>query len=198
MKSAYLKTTATILIPLGLWTLLLLVIPYSAAVGLLLKVAVWGVPAYFFPKWVDSANPNDFLLLNKAPQVRWIALSAVFLAAYSFLIHAGKMEIKSFSVFYFVSAIVLSPIIEEIAFRGVVLQKLNQLVGFMSANTVTAVLFALYHIPLWLARGQSVSMVACLWVVFFSLCLGTFLHQSKSLWTCMIIHAVQNLLFQVL
>jgi membrane protease YdiL (CAAX protease family) len=198
MKSAYLKTTATILIPLGLWTLLLLIVPYSAAFSLLLKVALWGIPAYFFPKLVDRTNPNEFLLLNRAPQIKWIALSVIFLVAYSLLTNGGKIEVKSFSVFYFVSAIVLSPIIEEVAFRGVVLQKLDQLGGFRIANVATAVLFTLYHIPLWAARGQGISMLACLWVIFFSLCLGYFLFQSKSLWTCTIIHAVQNLLFRVL
>ncbi len=59
-------------------------------------------------------------------------------------------------------------------------------------------LFAvLYHIPLWLVRGQSVSLMGCLWVVFFSLWVGYVLHQSRSLWTCIVIHALQNLLLAV-
>ena len=197
-KTAHIKTAAIILIPFCLWTLLLLIIPYSASFGLLLKVALWGIPAYFFLKLVDSANPNDFLLLNRAPQGKWIYISGIFLIAYSLLIHAGKMQVKSISIFYIVSAIVISPIIEEIAFRGVVLQKLNQLMGFMISNAATAVLFTLYHIPLWYVRNQGVSIMASAWVMFSSLCLGCFLHKSKSMWTCIIIHAMQNLLLRVM
>jgi membrane protease YdiL (CAAX protease family) len=198
MKSAHIQTVVTILIPFCLWTLLLLIIPYSALLGLLLKIALWGIPAYFFPRLADSVNPNGFLLLNRAPQWKWIFLSAIFLVAYSSLTNIGKIEIESISVFYFVSAVVISPIVEEVAFRGVVLQKLNQLTGFMIGNAVTAVLFMLYHIPLWFTRGQGISMTACLWVLFFSLCMGYFLYESKSLWTCIIIHAVQNLLLGIL
>ena len=198
IKSAHIQTVVTILIPFCLWTLLLLIIPYSAFFDLFLKIALWGIPAYFFPRLADSVNPNGFLLLNRAPQWKWIFLSIIFLVAYSFLSNIGKIEVKSISVFYFVSAVVISPIVEEVAFRGVVLQKLKQLMGFMLGNAVTAVLFILYHIPLWFTRGQGISVMACLWVMFFSLCMGYFLYKSKSLWTCIIIHAVQNLLFGIL
>ena len=92
----------------------------------------------------------------------------------------------------------ISPIVEEVAFRGVVLQKLNQDMGFMVSHAVTALLFMLYHIPLWFARGEGISMTGCLWVIFFSLCMGYFLYKSKSLWTCIIIHSVQNLFFGIL
>ena len=69
--------------------------------------------------------------------------------------------------FYFVSAAVISPIVEEVAFRGIVLQQLSQHMRFVVSNAVTAVLFMLYHIPLWFTRGQGISMLACLLVVFF-------------------------------
>jgi membrane protease YdiL (CAAX protease family) len=153
MKSAHTQTVVTILIPFCLWALLSLIIPYSAFFDILLKIALWGIPAYFFPRLADRVNPNGFLLLNKAPQWKWIFLSAIFLVGYSFLINIGKIEVKSISAFYFVAAVVISPIAEEVAFRGVVLQRLNQHRGFMVSNAVTAVLFMLYHIPLWFTRG---------------------------------------------
>jgi membrane protease YdiL (CAAX protease family) len=174
MKSPYAKIATTILVPLCLWTLLLLSIPYSSSFSLFLKVALWGIPAYFLPKLMDSANPNDFLLLKRIPQGKWIYLSAVFLIAYSLFINGGKVEINSVSGFYFVTAIVISPIVEEIAFRGFILQKLNQIMPFRLSNIVTAIGFTLYHLPLWLARGQSVSILACLWVVFFPCGWATF------------------------
>ncbi len=198
MKSAHIKIAAILFVPLCLWTLLLMYVPYSTSLGLFLKVALWGIPAYFFPKLVDSINSNNFLLLNRAPQGKWIYFSVIFLIVYIFLLNGGKVEIKTVSVFYFGAAIVVSPIAEEIAFRGVVLQKLNQIVSFKISNSVTAIWFMVYHIPLWIARGQRVSIMACLWVIFFSLWMGFFLRKSKSLWTCIVIHAAQNLIFGLL
>lgn len=195
MKSVIAIITA-ILLALCLWTVLLLVIPYSASFGLFLKIALWGIPAYFYPKLMDNANPNDFLLLNQAPQGKWICLSVIFLVPYALFVN-GKAEINPISVFYFLSAVVLSPLVEEIAFRGIILQKLNQLLSFKASNVVTTMSFILYHVPLWLARDQSVTIMACLWIAFFSLWMGYFL-KSKSLWTCIIVHAVQNLVFGIL
>jgi membrane protease YdiL (CAAX protease family) len=198
MKTILLKTVLTASVPLCLWTLLLLSIPHSASFVLILKIALWGIPAYFFPKLTDHAKPNEFLLLNRAPQGKWIILSVIFLIAYSFFVRGAKGGINSISAFYFLSAVVISPLVEEAAFRGVLLQRLNQIVPFCTSNITTSILFLLYHVPLWIVRGQRVSVMACLWVLFFSWWMGYFLNKSKSLWTCIIIHAVQNFIFGIL
>ncbi len=198
MKSTLARSIVILSALLGLWTLSLLIVPYSAPLGLLLKIALWGLPAYLFPKLVDRVNPNDFLRLNRAPQGKWIYLSAAFLVPYSFLINGGKIEINSVSAFYILSAVVVSPVVEEIAFRGVVLQKLDQRTSFKFSNSLTTIAFVLYHLPLWSARGQSASVMACVWVAFFSLWMGYFMRKSKSLWTCILVHAMQNLIFGLL
>ena len=198
MKPAPGRVVTASLVPLSLWTVLLLVLPYSPTVSLLLKVALWGIPAYLYPKLVGGAEPNDFLLLKSAPRGKWIYLSAVFLILYSILLSGGKVQVHSISIFFLVSAVVISPIVEEIAFRGVLLQALNQRWSFNISNSVTAMAFILYHVPLWLARGHGVSIMACLWLAFFSWWMGYFLLKSKSLWTCIIIHAVQNLVLGIL
>lgn len=192
------KTLVIILLPSLLWTLLLLLMPYSASFVLLLKIILWGIPAYLYPKLANNINANKFFLLNKPPKGKLILISVVFLVTYSALINVGRLEVKPVSLFYIVSAFVMSPVIEEMAFRGVILQMLHQFIGWTYANVTTAILFMLYHIPLWLVRGQSVSVMGCLWVVFFAVCMGFVMFQSKSLWTCIIIHAIQNVLFGIL
>jgi uncharacterized protein len=187
-----------ILLPLSLWALLLWIAPYSASLDLLLKILIWGIPAYLFPKFVEKNHPNKFLQLNKPPSAKWILLSVAFLAAYFTLINANRLGVKPVSLFYVVSAVLISPVIEEIAFRGVILQMLHRYMRWAYANVATAVLFMLYHIPLWMARGQSISLMGCLWVIFFALLMGFVLLRSKSLWTCIIIHAAQNLILGIL
>ncbi len=198
VRSTHTKIIAVILLPSFLWTSLLLFMPYSASFALLLKIILWGLPAYLFPKLAENINPSEFLLLNKSPKGKWILLSVAFLVAYSVLMNVGRLEVKTVSLFYGISAIARSPVIEEIAFRGVILQMLHQYMRWAYANVATAILFMLYHIPLWLARGQSVSLMDCLWVIFFAVCMGYVMVYSRSLWTCIIIHAVQNLLFGIL
>lgn len=189
------KIIVIILLPSFLWSSLLLILPHSASFDLLLKIILWGIPAYLFPKLAENINPNKFLLLNRSPNGKWIFLSVAFLVVYFALINGGRLELKPVSLFYVVSAIVMSPIIEEITFRGVILQMFHQSMGWAYANVATAILFMLYHIPLWLVRGQGVSLMGCSWVIFFALCMSFVMSHTKSLWTCIIIHAAQNFLF---
>ena len=198
VRSTQIKIAAVVLLPLCLWTALIWATPYSPSFDLLLKVVLWGIPAYLYPRWVEHANRLEFLRLNEPPRWKWIFLSTIFLAAYTFLIRGGKIAVQPVSQFYVISAVVVSPVIEEMAFRGAILGLLSRVMGFAAANTVAAVLFLLYHLPLWLQRGQGVSLLGCLWVIFFALAVGCVVSRSKSLWTCAIIHAVQNLLFGIL
>jgi hypothetical protein len=123
------KIIALLLLPSFLWTLLLLIMPYSASFDLLLKIILWGIPAYLFPKLAENINPNQFLLLNSPPRGKWILLSVAFLVAYSVLINVGRLEAKPISLFYVVSAIVMAPVIEEIAFRGCYLANVPSVYG---------------------------------------------------------------------
>ncbi len=48
--------------------------------------------------------------------------------------------------------------------------------------------------PLWLARGSDISAAGCLWIAVFSVCVGYVFHKTGSLWTCIGIHALNNLM----
>lgn len=74
------------------------------------------------------------------------------------------------------------------------LQQLERVVPFAVANLMTATAFMTYHIPLWLVRGQAPSLMSCFWVIALSLWLGYVMRRSRSLWTPVMVHAIQNLL----
>ncbi len=186
-------TTALVAIPIGLWSLLLLALPYSATLALALKLVLWGTLALAYP-WLERANPAAILGLDKAPHLGWLFGGAVFVAGYSLLIHGGRPDLPPISAFYLVSAVIVSPVVEEAAFRGVLLRRLDSMVGTTGGNLATAALFVLYHVPLWLARGSDISAMGCLWVACFSVWMGYVLHRKGSLWTCIGIHALNNLM----
>jgi len=197
-KTVAITTSATAAVPLGLWALLLLTLPYSSWLSLVLKVVLFGIPAYVLSRFVSAVDTKGSLLLERAPSAAWIGLSAVVLVFYALFVDRGQAGLHSLSVFFVVSAVVVSPLVEEIMFRAVVLQGLTRQLPFAFGNLLTSLLFLLYHIPAWMARGQSISLLGCLWIVVVSIWLGYSLRGSRSLWTCIIIHAVHNLVLAVL
>lgn len=193
-QSGSLRTLIVIVGILAVWTLVLVALPYSAWLGLGLKVLVFGLPTYFVARFSAARGGLVGALgLKQAPHPGWIALSTAVLVAYLALVGAWS-GFRSMSAFFVVSAVVVSPLVEELAFRGVLLQQLDRIVPFTVANLVTAVSFVVYHLPLWLARGQAPSLMSCLWVAALSLWLGYVMRRSGSLWTCIVVHAIQNLL----
>lgn len=197
-KTVATTTSAMAVVQIGLWALLLLTLPYSSWLSLVLKVVLFGVPAYPLSRFVSAVDTRRSLLLERAPSAAWIGLSAAVLVLYALFVDRGQAGLHALSVFFVVSAVVISPLVEEIVFRGVVLQGLTRQLPFVFGNLLTSLLFLLYHIPAWTARNQSISLLGCLWMVVVSLWLGYSLRRSRSLWTCIIIHAVHNLVLAVL
>ena len=197
-KTVAIATSATAVAQIGLWALLLLTLPYSSWLSLVLKVVLFGVPAYLLLRSVRAVDTRRSLLLERAPSAAWVGLSAAVLVLYALFVDRGQAGLHSLSVFFVVSGVVVSPLLEEVVFRGVVLQGLTRQLPFAFGNLITSLLFLLYHIPAWMARGQSISLLGCLWIVVVSIWLGYSLRRSRSLWTCIIIHAVHNLALAVL
>jgi len=183
---------------LGLWAILLLVSPYSTLLSLALKVSLWGIPSYVFARLASRAQPAEFLRLVTPPRGRWIWMAAVFLTGYAAVTGGGSVRLHLPSLSFVVSAVLVSPLVEEVAFRGMILQSLMRGTPFWVSNSVTAVLFLLYHLPLWVARGHGASVLGSLWILLFALFLGICLRRTRSLWTCIAIHATQNLVFGVM
>lgn len=87
------------------------------------------------------------------------------------------------TVLYCVNTILIAPIIEEIAFRGFLMQSLRRF-GDSFALIVSAVLFGLLH----------VSPVSIFYAIPMGLVMGYFVLFTGSLHTAMIVHFINNLL----
>lgn len=96
---------------------------------------------------------------------------------------------------------ILSPatLVEEIFFRGFLLNKFWQTTGFWRANLASSLLFALVHFPGWFALGRAMPLVAtdALGLLVFGLVFGWAMKKTGSLWTAYILHALNNLLVVV-
>ena len=77
---------------------------------------------------------------------------------------------------------IVAPIAEELAFRGVVLSALGDRLGMWPAIAVSAVLFATYHVNVWLFLPMLV----------FGLALGWLTWTRRSLWPAIAMHVLYN------
>ena len=134
-------------------------------------------------------------------------VTAIFFGAVAlFEITIGR---KSFSVASLSSLspalallqLVISPLFEEILFRGLVMKELMTLLpGYYLANVLTSLLFMGVHLPYWLLHGgltQTV-MANAVGVFLFSVVACWLFAKTASIWPPTLAHIANNLLSSML
>lgn len=174
---------------------------YSAAV----KFSLWVVPAWLYVVHVMRASPWRYLRLSTPVNRRTLAYTAggvafVFVMAWG----TGLLRGRDFRVALLagapgwvgaIASIVPSATIEEILFRGFVLQQLRARMGGGLANLIAALLFVLVHWPNWLwRRGFEPGILADSAGVFvFAVLAGYLVQRTESLWPGGVAHVANNL-----
>lgn len=90
------------------------------------------------------------------------------------------------TIMMMVNLLVIAPITEEIALRGIVYTRVEKTTNAVTAIIVSSILFGLMH-PI--AGG----IVLVIGAVLMALILGYIFYKFKSLWVCIIAHAAANL-----
>ena len=85
-----------------------------------------------------------------------------------------------------VNLLVIAPIAEEIALRGIVYTRVEKTTNAVTAIIISSILFGLMHL---MAGG----IVLVIGAVLMALIFGYIFYKFKSLWICIIAHAVANL-----
>lgn len=89
-------------------------------------------------------------------------------------------------------------LIEEVYFRGFLLNKFWQTTSFWKANVASSALFALIHIPNWFALDRFATPLQpaadALGIFVFGLVFGWAMKKTGSLWPAYALHALNNLL----
>jgi len=83
---------------------------------------------------------------------------------------------------------ILPPIFEELAFRGFLFNQLEKVATKKVTIIATAFLFALVHF----------SLISLIWIFPFGLVLGYLRSRYNTLWLCMIVHFIHNLIVVLL
>jgi membrane protease YdiL (CAAX protease family) len=169
------------------------------------KFVVWVVPVFFYLRRVEGREPFRYLKLTTKPERRSLPLAFVIIIAYFSLVLVTSLFVQGKHVSVNFNAValastVISSFSEEIMFRGFLLNELRERVRFWPANLLTALLFALIHVPNWLwTRGFQTTMLFDLAGVFALACLlGYLLRKTNTLWVCVGVHVFNNFLSSLL
>lgn len=183
---------------------------WRAAYSDLLKLVLWVLPAAAFAAVLRGAPPAKYLGLTVWPSRRnwWLCLgvTVVFLLVVaSFELTVGK---KSFSatglaalpIALWLLQLALSPLLEELLFRGLVLKELLTLLPASLAIALTSLLFVGIHLPFWLSHGGLTRAMAAnaAGVFIFSLLAGWLFAKTASIWPPTVAHIANNVLSSLL
>lgn len=94
-------------------------------------------------------------------------------------------------IFAIISLIVLVPIVEEMLFRGFLLQKLKKIIKPEYAIVVTSIVFSVAHLELAL-QNSNPNWIAAIDTFVLSLLLGWVFIKTKNLWASVALHALKN------
>ncbi|MEG6585253.1 CPBP family intramembrane glutamic endopeptidase [Dendrosporobacter sp. 1207_IL3150] len=160
------------------------------------------LPVYMYIRYVDNRKVVEFLKLDKSRLISGYLWGSV-LSAILITIIAAKIHFQGEGTFYYqwelkdiLSIVVIASIVEEVFFRGFLMQKLMESTSFNIANILVTIFFVLIHFPSWIADNLAISDIAngLIYLTGFSWLLGYIFKCSQSLWTPIIMHATNNLI----
>lgn len=170
-----------------------------------LRVVMWAIPPILYLMYFDLIDkPLNALKVTspidgkKALFYTFLGLAyvAVGIAVQVFFFNQKLVPVPIGNVFVFLLNFVSLPIIEELTFRGFVLEKLSSTHNLHVAIIMQAFFFMLMHIPGWLVfRGFSTMMLRDLVGVFIlGIIFGYIAKKSNSILPAAAVHAINNLL----
>ncbi len=163
------------------------------------SVIFWIIPTFLYIIYVNRCNPLTYLKLTTNPGkgVFWVAAGTLWFVlalGYRHVLQGSPINLHlGFGTW---NMIVLVGFIEEIPLRGLVFQKLNEFLGFWSASLLSSFVFVCLHFPYWISICKPLSAFpyTALYVFVLAWIMCFVLKRSGSLWGCIIIHGLNDLL----
>src|SRR5215813_3830522 len=171
-----------------------------ALANLTVRSAIWLVPVFLFIRYIDQRRPTEYLrLVRNWRRGIWVGLVVAAMNFVGSVVRFGMPHVQADAITWntVLSTSCAIGLIEEVPFRGLILQELEPLYGWMLANLISALLFVLIHVPGWISLGTwrviTAVIVFGLGVVF-----GVAFRISGSLWSSVIAHNTNDFFAGVL
>jgi membrane protease YdiL (CAAX protease family) len=161
-----------------------------------IRLVVWVAPVFGYLRYVDRTEPLGYLKLKD--HVRRGVTVAVALTVLNLLGSLARygvphptMQRVTFNSVLGTSFLI--GFIEEIPYRGFMLQKFAERLGFWPATLLTSALFLLVHVPGWLAlHTLRVDLAASIFI--FGAVMAVVFRYADSLWAPIIAHSTNDFL----
>ena len=153
-------------------------------------------PVFIYLRRIDGEDPFEYLKL-KGDWRRGL-LVGLLLTAVNFLASLARFGVPHPDPRYvtwnsIISTSLLIGVVEEIPYRGFILQKFQEQLGFWPACLISSLLFAGIHLPGWILLGTFQASVAAS-VFTFGLLMAIVFRYSKSLWSVIVAHSLNDFL----
>jgi len=171
-----------------------------AVVQLSIRTLVWVVPVWCYLRYVDRVEPLRYLKLTdhiRRGFVVALVLTAVNLVGSIARFGLPHPTLERVTWNSILGTSFLIGFIEEIPYRGFMLQKFTERFGFWTANLITSLLFLTIHLPGWIALHMLRADLAAT-ILVFGLIMAIVFRYSKSLWAPIVVHSANDFMSFVL
>ena len=167
-----------------------------------LRAAIFVGPVLLYLRYVERTPVLAFLkIIGPRRNAVWLlpllgTLFTCWALALDRVIGDGRIGGAAAAV-VLLTALSPTTLVEEIHFRGFLLNKLRQIRVFWRANIASSCLFGLIHVPGWIALGEFATpfvAVDFVGLVVVGMLLGWAMVKTGSLWSAYVLHALHNLL----
>ena len=165
-----------------------------------LRLVIWVAPVLLYLRYVDGVRPLDYLKLThhvRRGLVVAAALTVVNVLGSMARFGPPQLSMERVTWNSVLGTSFLVGFIEEIPYRGFMLQKFAERVGFWLANLLTSLLFLGIHLPGWMAlHSLNADMAGTVFIIGAVLAIA--FKVSGWLWAPILTHSANDFLSFVL
>lgn len=165
-------------------------------VNITIKFLVWVVPVYCYLKFVDKVDVLEYLRL-KTNVLKNVLIGFLVVLPFAIIPTFASLILKNHGINFnlslsdWFSGVLMAGFAEEILFRGFIFQKLQLFFNLPQSILINSILFLVIHFPNWFSRGLFTWFYAG-FILVFGLITCVLFKFSKSLWTTMTFHWLNN------
>jgi CAAX protease family protein len=167
-----------------------------AALNLSFRFLFWIAPVLIYLRYVDGVDPLAYLKLTdhvRRGLVVAVVLTAVNVVGTFARFGPPHLSLQRVNWNSMLGTSFFIGFIEEIPYRGFMLQKFAERMNFWLATLITSLLFVGIHLPGWIALHM-LKAGAVVSIFIFGVVMAIALKYSKSLWAPIITHSANDCL----
>jgi membrane protease YdiL (CAAX protease family) len=166
----------------------------------LVKLGIWIIPIYIIINYFQKKNFLEYVGLKKwgVNSIKLSVLASFLLGIFNFTAVIANQNFSLNNLNYLlplstlVGTVIAAPFIEEIFFRGFILNIASENWGFWKGNIITSVFFVIIHWPNWLFFNNF-SWFSSIYLFIFSILCGLIVRHGKgTIWGAMLFHFINN------